>query len=470
MKRNTYSERTAAACINRVLKAAVKNGDAYQCIYNPWTDEQGRTIATDGFRCYRLAKEPNGIRETWTADNPSEAERKACAERRDRILKLAFKDLDAGNVTEIEAPDPEAIAEYIAQKKAAGWKRDSIVYDLGGTLPLVNAFYLQDMARLLPEARWFVANGRTVGAPGQQIQVHFLAPVYAVSDDGSAMILPIRPSDDICAKKTAAAKAEQRERRISDLARRPGWTREEAERRVEYEERRAERDAAETAETLAAIRPKPAAKPEPETEPAATEPETVPEAEAPAEPEEGGPVSIISAGKTNASQIFNARCELLARGIIRGTGRTVEIITNEGPAKVEEPEEIHTFARWQEMGYTVRKGERAVCKLAIWLPKEADGSGAKPDDVTRIPTDADGNAAPDFTRKTSYFFAASQVERADVDDLVKKAVKAAKRRAAGKISEGDYLARLRSFARRSGDEKAFLQQVKAALQKAKKAA
>ena len=104
---------------------------------------------------------------------------------------------------------------------------------------------------------------------------------------------------------------------------------------------------------------------------------------------------------TNEKIIMNARLALLDAGLIGTTGRQYEIIDENGDSRfVDEPEELHTFVIWQRMGYSVKKGEKAIAKIRIWKYSEK---------------------TEELTGKTQ------QDDKADVEDLVAKAVKAAKR-------------------------------------------
>lgn len=67
--------------------------------------------------------------------------------------------------------------------------------------------------------------------------------------------------------------------------------------------------------------------------------------------------------------------------------------------KLGADEEIHTFARWKALGYTVKRGEHALIKLPIWKM-----STKKNDDGEEVAT---GRMFP----KTSAFFGTSQVEK-----------------------------------------------------------
>lgn len=61
-------------------------------------------------------------------------------------------------------------------------------------------------------------------------------------------------------------------------------------------------------------------------------------------------------------------------------------------------EEIHTFAEWKRLGFSVKKGEKACCKISIW-----NRATRKQEDDE--PTD-DGY----FYTKMASFFKASQVQ------------------------------------------------------------
>ena len=69
---------------------------------------------------------------------------------------------------------------------------------------------------------------------------------------------------------------------------------------------------------------------------------------------------------TNAMIIFNAQMELLAQGKIGTTGRTVIVQFEDGEREIPEPEPIHTYQHWKELGYQVRKGEKAVADFSVW--------------------------------------------------------------------------------------------------------
>lgn len=105
---------------------------------------------------------------------------------------------------------------------------------------------------------------------------------------------------------------------------------------------------------------------------------------------------------TNNEIITQARLDLLKEGKLKSTGRqfTAVIVKNGEKTEivVDEPEEIHTFAAWKQLGFSVKKGETAVARFAIWkyATKKAEETE---DEVGRM------------FMKMSCFFSASQVEK-----------------------------------------------------------
>ena len=105
---------------------------------------------------------------------------------------------------------------------------------------------------------------------------------------------------------------------------------------------------------------------------------------------------------TNAMIIFMERCRLMDEGKLKGTGRFVEIETDQGVQKMEEPEQIHTYAKWKELGYQVRKGEKSDIKITVWKYRG------------RVQHDEESGEDIETGRcfmKTAAFFTAAQVDR-----------------------------------------------------------
>ena len=106
---------------------------------------------------------------------------------------------------------------------------------------------------------------------------------------------------------------------------------------------------------------------------------------------------------TNSEIIFRESCELLRAGKIKPTGRTVTVETTNGEKMTfQEPEQIHTFAAWKQIGFSVKKGEKAVAAFPIWKYRagktEIDANG-----------DEQTGKAHMFL-KVSHFFTQEQVE------------------------------------------------------------
>lgn len=109
---------------------------------------------------------------------------------------------------------------------------------------------------------------------------------------------------------------------------------------------------------------------------------------------------------TNQQIIFNQSQELMKTGIIGTTGRSVEIET-EGGEKITlfEPEPIHTFQRWKELGRQVRKGEHAKAAFTIWK------AGKAKSEVDPNETDP-SEAGMKMFMKRAFFFTFAQTEPA----------------------------------------------------------
>jgi len=108
---------------------------------------------------------------------------------------------------------------------------------------------------------------------------------------------------------------------------------------------------------------------------------------------------------TNAQIIFNASVQLMNDGVIKGTGRVFEFTDDAGNVQtLEEPEALHTYATWQELGRQVKRGEKCRAKIQIWKYC----AGKKTDESkTEIEADADGGKC---IMKTAFFFTFDQTE------------------------------------------------------------
>ena len=107
---------------------------------------------------------------------------------------------------------------------------------------------------------------------------------------------------------------------------------------------------------------------------------------------------------TNAMIILMESVKLMEQGLIGSTGRSFTVQDVDGSERVlMEPEPIHTFAHWKDLGYCVKKGEHAVAKFAIWKGAE---KAVKDEDGNET-----GEKATRMFMKTACFFSAAQVEK-----------------------------------------------------------
>lgn len=111
---------------------------------------------------------------------------------------------------------------------------------------------------------------------------------------------------------------------------------------------------------------------------------------------------------TNNQIIFAAEQELAEAGVIKYTGRVLKMTTPEGlEVEIQETEALHTYKEWQQLGYQVQKGQKAITKITIW------NFTNKASKAVREAAEKEGKEAPataHYYMKESAFFSASQVE------------------------------------------------------------
>jgi antirestriction protein ArdC len=81
----------------------------------------------------------------------------------------------------------------------------------------------------------------------------------------------------------------------------------------------------------------------------------------------------------------------------------VEIVTFQwaqlvAAGMISESEEIHTFQKWKSLGYTVKRGEKAVASFTIWKH------------TTKTDKESGEETARMFMKK-AHFFSTKQVEK-----------------------------------------------------------
>lgn len=117
---------------------------------------------------------------------------------------------------------------------------------------------------------------------------------------------------------------------------------------------------------------------------------------------------------TNAQIILNESINLMEQGKLNGTGNMITIITvnsdgQEEKKQIEEPEPIHTYAAWKQLGFQVKKGSKAITQINIWKHvSRKEEVEVKYTDGTTGTEEIDDSK---MFMKLSSFFSISQVER-----------------------------------------------------------
>lgn len=109
---------------------------------------------------------------------------------------------------------------------------------------------------------------------------------------------------------------------------------------------------------------------------------------------------------TNAMIIFQAQQQLFLEGKLKPTGRMLKFEDAEGAKEVPEVEDIHTFQRWKELGYQVRKGEHAIAAFSIWK-YTSKAKGKSEEEAQAANDENDGGFC---FMKRAFWFSASQVD------------------------------------------------------------
>lgn len=71
---------------------------------------------------------------------------------------------------------------------------------------------------------------------------------------------------------------------------------------------------------------------------------------------------------------------------------------------------FHTYAKWQELGYQVQKGEKATLKVKLWIPAKGNSKNVQSDEKSKDTEREDGSDKKTrFILKSSNLFGAEQV-------------------------------------------------------------
>ena len=109
---------------------------------------------------------------------------------------------------------------------------------------------------------------------------------------------------------------------------------------------------------------------------------------------------------TNAMIILLESVKLMEQGIIKGSG--IKGLTPEGK-EIELPEAIHTYQTWKQLGFQVKKGEKAVAQFPVW--KYIGGIKKQQEKEVGDDIDVEANENKGYCRmKVASFFTKEQVE------------------------------------------------------------
>lgn len=173
------TEANAAKMIRAMLKT---NEGRREALAYAWiVNERGTEYQcmTDGFRAYRFRKHLDGL----------------------PMMPDEIKPIDLAKIYEpnvprcrrrIEYTDREAVKAFIEIERARHGCRYTPEWDFGPGLPAVNAVYLYELLTIYPDAVLYADPD------------NILNPIYAVSEFGDAILLPLRSNN-----KTKAEAARQ---------------------------------------------------------------------------------------------------------------------------------------------------------------------------------------------------------------------------------------------------------------------
>lgn len=184
----------AAATIQRMLNGLKKN-DGRRSLHYAWIDAKGRQCVCDGFRAYRL-NEPLPLE-----PRPDDAG--------DGIdLDKVVPNIAAGTFDALPMPRYADIKAHISLERAANGRKAVALWDFGPGRPVVDASYLADLVAVLPDAAEIYVQRGPAG---------LISPLYAKSERGDAVLLPVRCANG--ADRTAQAEAIQHAHDAAEMLR-----------------------------------------------------------------------------------------------------------------------------------------------------------------------------------------------------------------------------------------------------------
>lgn len=115
---------------------------------------------------------------------------------------------------------------------------------------------------------------------------------------------------------------------------------------------------------------------------------------------------------TNEMIILTNSLRLMEEGVLKGSGQFGTMETDLGTVEIELPEAIHTFQKWKELGYSVKKGEKSSIKFPIWKHTrkmlDTNTDNAELNKANAMVNEQGGQT--NMFMKTAAFFTFAQVE------------------------------------------------------------
>ncbi len=118
---------------------------------------------------------------------------------------------------------------------------------------------------------------------------------------------------------------------------------------------------------------------------------------------------------TNSEIIFKNQLRLMEKGLLGSTGRMIKVETDDGEKELPEPQQIHTYAGWLDLGYRVRHGQHAIADFPVWKMRPA---GKRKDKKTG----AEVSYEQKMMMVKAFWFSQDQVEKITAKELAGETV------------------------------------------------
>lgn len=176
-----YTDKKAAKYCNKVLANVTSDHPA---LADPWHDNFNRWFVCDGYRAYRLNKQPDGLMVHWSVLTLSAVMRNKFIMVHNAVESMFDADI-LEKISEVPTTYETVMDVYR--------NSDDGTIDLGEDFPVVNVKYLCEAMEMLPGGKVYCTDSAK----------RMISPVYVISPDGVALILPIRRESKFHWKYTA---------------------------------------------------------------------------------------------------------------------------------------------------------------------------------------------------------------------------------------------------------------------------